>query len=106
MRLDIALIDAARALKVREKSGEQGNVGAGRDRQMDIGDLRGRGGARIDDDDFGSALLARRDEPLEQDRVAPGEIRADQHDEVGELEILIEAGHGVRAEGAAVPGDG
>ena len=42
---------------------------------------------------------------LEQHRMAPGEIGADQHDEVGLLEILVAARHGVRAEGAPVAGD-
>ena len=32
-------------------------------------------------------------------------LRADQHDEIGLLEILVAAGHHVRAEGAAVAGD-
>ena len=41
-------------------------------------------------------------EPLEQHGMAPGEIAADQHDEVGQLEVLVEAGHRVAAEGALV----
>ena len=45
-------------------------------------------------------------EALVEDRVAPGEVGADEDDEVGLLEILVGAGHGVGAEGAAVAGDG
>ena len=43
-------------------------------------------------------------EALEQHRMAPGEIAADQHHEIGQLEILVEARHGVAAEGALVAG--
>ena len=52
-----------------------------------------------------AALLARASEALVEHRMAPGEVRADQHDEVGQLEILVVAGHDVGAEGAAVAGD-
>ena len=37
--------------------------------------------------------------------MAPGEVRADQHDEIGLLEILVAAGHRVGAERALVAGD-
>ena len=37
--------------------------------------------------------------------MAPGGVRAGQHDEVGFLEILIDAGNDVLAEGAAMAGD-
>ncbi len=41
-----------------------------------------------------------------QHRMAPGRIGADQHQQIGFVEILIAAGHGVGAEGAAlVAGD-
>ena len=35
--------------------------------------------------------------------MAPGEVGADQHDEIGLLQILVESGHRVGAECAAVP---
>ncbi len=53
-----------------------------------------------------SRCLARRGQPLIEDRMAPGEVRSDQHDEIGEFEILVGAGHGVGAEGPLVAGDG
>ena len=37
--------------------------------------------------------------------MAPGGVGADQHDQIGLLEILVAAGHDVLAEGADVPGD-
>ena len=42
---------------------------------------------------------------LEQHRMAPGGVRADEHDQVGLVEVLVAAGHRVGAEGAAVAGD-
>ena len=46
-----------------------------------------------------------RDHALEQHRMAPGGVRADQHEQVGLVEVLVAARHHVRAEGAAVAGD-
>jgi hypothetical protein len=37
--------------------------------------------------------------------MAPCRVGADQHQEIGLVEILIAAGHGVGAEGAALAGD-
>ena len=37
--------------------------------------------------------------------MAPGEVRARQHDEIGGLKVFVGPGHRVRAEGAAMPGD-
>jgi hypothetical protein len=37
--------------------------------------------------------------------MAPGRVGADQHQEIGVVEILVGAGHGVSAEGAAMAGD-
>ena len=62
---------------------------AGRDGEMEVGALGGGGPARIDDDDGGAARLPRRQQALEQHRMAPGEVRSDQDDEVGLFEVLI-----------------
>ena len=37
--------------------------------------------------------------------MAPGGVGADQHDQIGLIEILVDAGHRVGAEGAAMAGD-
>jgi hypothetical protein len=39
---------------------------------------------------------------LPDHRVAPGGVRADQHDEVGRVEVVVGARHHVLAEGAVV----
>ncbi len=71
--------------------------------EMKIGDVAGLGAARIDDHDLHRRSRALgRFQPLEQHGMAPGEIAADQHHEIGLLEILVAAGHRVAAEGALV----
>ena len=50
-------------------------------------------------------LLLGRGDALVEHRMAPGEIGADQHDKIGEFQILVAAGHRVGAEGAAMAGD-
>jgi hypothetical protein len=48
----------------------------------------------------------RRQQPLEEDRMAPGEVGAHQHDEIRFVEVGIGARHRVGAEGPPVAGDG
>ena len=74
---------------------------------MQIGDLRGRGAARIERDDLHARpLLARGQHALQDDRVTPGRVGTDQHDEIGVVEVVITHRHHVFAEGALVPGHG
>ena len=89
-----------------EQAEEQRDVAVRLDGQMQVGDVGGHGAARIDQHDpHLRPLLLGRGDALVEHRMAPGEVRADQHDEVGELQILVAAGHRVRAEGAAMAGD-
>ena len=96
----------APALQLVEETGEEGDVGARCDGEVEIGDLARRGAARVDVDDAhaGPGFLGG-GEALEEDRVAPREVRADEDDEVGLLQILVGLGYGVGAEGALVAGD-
>ena len=82
---------------------EERGVTIGRDLQMQVGEVRAGRTARIDIDDthVGPRGLGRRD-ALVQDRVAPREVGANQHDQIGLFEIFIGAGNGVRAKGAFV----
>jgi hypothetical protein len=50
-------------------------------------------------------LAFRSDHPLVQDRMAPRRIGADEHDEVGFVEVAVGARHGIGAESAPVAGD-
>ena len=65
----------------------------------------GGGAARIDDDDAGAARPLVRHHALPEDGMAPGGVGADQHQEVGLVEILIGARHRVGTEGAAMTGN-
>ncbi len=91
--------------EIGEQAIEQKNIGAGARGKMQIGGGGGRGAARIDHDDARAAPFARGFEPLKQDRMAPGGIGADEHDEIRQFQIVIGAGHEIFAEGAAMPGD-
>ncbi len=102
--IDVGGLKGSRAVEMCEKAVEQRDVRAGSDGKMKIRDLARRCPARIDDDDLRSALFPRRRKALEQHGMAPREVGPDQHDEIGQLEIFIRAGHRVRAEGAFVAG--
>ncbi len=105
MRADVASVERAVLGEMHQQAGEQRRIHAGRDRQEQVGIGAGRGTARIDDDDLRAALGLVAHHALEQHRVTPGGVGADQHDEIGLVEIGIGAGNGVGAEGAPVAGD-
>ena len=90
---------------MHQQSGEQRGVGAGLQPQEQIGVAGGIGAARIDHDDARAALLLVGEHALEQNRMAPRRVGADQHQQVGLIEILIAARHGVGAESAAMARD-
>jgi len=85
---------------------EQGDVGTGRKRQMQVGDVAAIGASGIDDHHGGAAILAGFFQPLEQHRVAPSQVGPHQHHQIGQFDVFIAAGHGVGAESAAVAGHG
>ena len=66
---------------------------------------RGRGAARIDHDELRAALAAVLLHALEQHRMAPRGVRADEHEQVGLIQILVQPRHGVGAERAAMARD-
>ena len=82
---------------------EQREIGAGGDLQEQVGLLRGRGAARVDDDQFCAGLDAVH-HPQEQDRMAVGHVGADDEEDVGLFEVLVRAGRSVRAQGQLVAG--
>ena len=90
-----------------EQSGEQCDVAIGPDRQMQVGDVRRHRAARIDEHDLHlGPLVFGGGDALIENGMAPGEVGADEHDEIGKFEILVASRHGVGAEGAPVAGDG
>ena len=70
---------------------------------MKVGCLGGRGRAGVDDDNPGSALFLRREQALEQNRMAPGEIGAHENHQIGKLQVLVNAWHSIRAKRALMP---
>ena len=104
--LDVPSIDRVGTSDLRQEAVEQRDVATRRNRQMHVRDLARRGAARIDHHDLCAALVAGRRQPLEQHGMAPREIRSDDNDEIGLLDVLVVARHGVRAERALVPGHG
>src|SRR5690606_17409674 len=74
-------------------------------RQVNIRELAGCGSARIDDDDLeiGSPRLRFRN-TLEEDRVTPRGVRADEDHQLGEVEILVAKGNEILAERTLVAG--
>ncbi len=103
--IDVGVIERKRVGEMREQAAEQRGIHAGRDRQEQVGVFGGRGAPRIDDDQFGAALAFRGNHPLIEDRMTPRRVRADQHDEVGFVDVPVDAGHGVGAESAAMAGN-
>ena len=74
--------------------------------KKELGVFGGIGATRIDHDHPRAALLLARQHPLEGDGMAPGGVGADEHHEIRLVDILVAAGYGVGAEGAAMAGDG
>jgi len=90
---------------VHQQPGENGDIGPGPQRQVQIGDFAGCRAPRIDDDDPGAVRVPGGDQPLVQHRMTPGRITADQNDKIGRLDVVVAAGNDILAEGADVAGD-
>ena len=101
---DEGRVDRPRSASQHQQPVPEHAVGAGPDGEMQVGAFAGGGAARIDVDDAHAALGPRRLDALVQHRVAPGRVGADQHHEVGELQVVVALRHDVGAEGAAMPG--
>ena len=104
--LRVGAVLLAGALQIAQQTEKERHVGSGLQREMQIGKLTGRRTARIDV--HNAHALVRRFcllQALEQHGMAPGEIGADEHDEAGELQILINIRNDVGAKGAFMAGD-
>ena len=71
---------------------------------MQVGGVAGGGGAGIDHDDlqgfFGLALAF--EQALKQHRMAVGRVGANQHHQIGQIEIVVTAGRAIGAQAAGV----
>ena len=70
---------------------------------MQICAVAGRGAARVDDDDLGSARRPSGDQPLEQYRVTPCGVATDEDHEIGLVPILVDSRHNIAAECPYLP---
>ena len=84
----------------------QGYIGAGLDRQVDIGKLGEHGDPGIDHDQREFTFLQRFLEAPVDDRMLLRQVRAPGNQAMGVLEILVAAGRPVGAERPLVPGHG
>ena len=106
MFVNVIIVEFAVLRKIRQKAEEQRNVTVWLDRQMQVGNVRRHGPARVDQHDFHFwAQLFGCGDALIEHRMAPGEIGAGQNDEIGEFQIFVDARHGVRAKRTAVARD-
>ena len=103
MGVDIAAVDPAFPQQDMQDAVKQRHVGAGQDRQVQVGQLAGVGAPRIDDDDLhlGAASLGFF-QAAEQHRVGVGHVGAGDQQAVASLDVFVTAGRGVGAEAALV----
>ncbi len=90
-----------------QQAAEQRDIGARAQCQMQVGTLAGGGAAWVD---HHQAHLwpsgAGGENALVDDRMAPGGVGADEHNHVGQFEILVDPGDDILAEGSLVAGYG
>ena len=87
------------------QAAEQGQVGAGGDRQVQVGGIAGSGGARIHHHQARPIPLAPAlKQPLEQHRMALSRVGADQQHQIGQIEVVVAAGRAIGAEAAGIAG--
>ena len=103
---DEACVEEAFAPQHVQHRVQQRDVGAGSQRQVEIGDVGGLGPARVADHDrhiVGRLELPLPD-PLEGDRVAVGGVGADQQEAVGEIDVGVRHGRAVGSQRPLVSG--
>ncbi len=103
MGIDEAAVDPAFPHEDMQQALEQRDIGAGQDRQVQVGQLAGVGAAWVDDDDghlrpLRLCFL----QTAEQHRVCVGHVAAGDQQAVGQLDVLVAAGRSVGAQAALV----
>ncbi len=91
-------IEPPAGLHLIEQPVEQRSVGIGRDGEVQVGAMRGFGGARVDDDQPGTMRRPGCLDALPDYRMAPGGVRPYQDDKVRRIKVVIAARHHVLAE--------
>ena len=104
VQLDVVLVVQLVLEDVVDEPPEEGDVGAGPDRGVDVGDRRGAGEAGVDVDDLCAALIPSDVGPLPAAGVVLGGVGPDDEDRVRVLEVAPVVGHGAPAEGGGQTG--
>ena len=94
---DVAPVDGAAADEVGQQAVPEPHVRLRRERQVQVGAL-GRVRAPGVDDDMALAAGARGLHAAEEHRMGPGGVVSGEDNEVGEVQVLVAAGHQVGAE--------
>ena len=93
---DVVAVDRTGFHQMGEQAVKQREVTIRLQRQMHVCDVAGRRAARIDDHDLHLRPgLPRRHDALVDDRVAPGQIRAREDDQVRQFQVFIGAGNSI-----------
>ena len=79
--------------QMTDDAAQESDVSARTDRRVDVGDRRGAGEARVNDDELGAVLDLRLDHPFETARMGFGGVAAHDENHVGVLDILPGVGH-------------
>ena len=98
------MIEGAAIGEIDQQPAEQRSVLPRRNRQMQRGRFGRRGDPRIDIDQRRAARLLRLHHALIENRMTPGGIRTDEHEEIGFLQVIVAAGYRVGAENPLVAG--
>ena len=102
---DIIPVEHAGTGEIHQQPAEQHGVGARLQSEKQIGIFGGVSPARVDDDHARAAALLVGDHALEQNRMAPRGIAADENGEIGRFDVLVAAWHDILTEGADMAGD-
>ena len=91
--LNVLGIDLIVFDQVQQHARQEGNVGTGTNRRIDIGHRRGTRKARVDDDQRGVVIVFRLHRPAETHRMGFGGVTAHHHHDVGVFDIHPVVGH-------------
>ncbi len=104
--LDELFVTKALSMQVAQQAIEQGDVAAGLEGKVLIGNVAGGRAARVDNDHTQARTrFFRINKSLINDGVAPGEVGAGYHHQIGLFNIFIATGHHIGTKCAFVPGD-
>ncbi len=106
MRLDVATVEQAFAPDHVQQGIEEHDIGAGTDREVQVGGLRRGGAARIHHHQLhAGARGARVLDAAEHDGMGERRVRAGDQDEIRMVDVLVAARRRVHAERELVAGD-